>query len=140
MYKNILLAYDFNNTFNNVPEQLLNLTEHADDAEITIFNVIPEGELQTSVRYDDKHFEEIAQEKSEKLKPFVKQLEDSGLNVTVKFATGYIKQMILEEIEENNYEMIVMSNKRSKPELKNVLGNVTHKIANNANIPVLIIK
>lgn len=33
-----------------------------------------------------------------------------------------------------------MSNKRAKPDIKNVLGNVTHKIANSANIPVLIIK
>ncbi|NLK11535.1 MAG: universal stress protein, partial [Staphylococcus equorum] len=60
MYKKILLAYDFGNTFDNVPQELQNLTAGVDDAEITIFNVISEGDLQTSVRYDGKHFEELA--------------------------------------------------------------------------------
>lgn len=71
MYKNILLAYDFDNSFNNVPEALQNLTVGVDDAEITVFHVIPESELETSVRYDNKHFEDLAHEKSELLEPFV---------------------------------------------------------------------
>ena len=60
--------------------------------------------------------------------------------MTVKFGTGQIRNTILEEIEEHDYEIIVMSNKRAKADIKNVLGNVTHKIANHAHIPVLIIK
>ncbi|MFQ3872333.1 universal stress protein [Staphylococcus sp. Mo2-1] len=140
MYKKILLAYDFGNTFDNVPKELQNLTVGVDDAEITIFNVISEGELQTSVRYDGKHFEELANEKGKELDPFVQKLEDLGLNVRVRFSTGYIKQSILQEVEENHYDIIVMSNKRAKSDIKNVLGNVTHKIANSANLPVLIIK
>ncbi|AQM41156.1 universal stress protein [Staphylococcus cohnii] len=140
MYKNILLAYDFDNSFNNVPQELQNLTTGVDNAKITIFNVIPEGDLQTSVRYDGKHFEELAEEKGKELSPFVEKLESLGLKIQVKFRSGYIKQEILNEIEENNYDIVVMSNKRAKPDIKNVLGNVTHKIANSANIPVLIIK
>ncbi|MBB2507070.1 hypothetical protein G5S33_00461 [Staphylococcus cohnii subsp. cohnii] len=140
MYKNILLAYDFDNSFNNVPKELQNLTTGVDNAKITIFNVIPEGDLQTSVRYGGKHFEELAEEKGNEISPFVEKLESLGLKIQVKFRYGYIKQEILSEIEENSYDIIVMSNKRAKPDIKNVLGNVTHKIANSANIPVLIIK
>lgn len=139
MYKNILLAYDFDNSFNNVPEELKNLTACVDNAEITVFNVIPESELETSVRYDNKHFEDLAREKSELLKPFVNKLEDLGLNVNIRFKTGYIKNSILPEIKEHNYDIIVMSNTRTKSDIKNILGNVTHKIASNVDTPVLIV-
>lgn len=140
MYKNILLAYDFDNSFNNVPNELQNLTTGVDDAKITIFNVIPEGDLQTSVRYNGVHFKELADEKGKTLTPFVEKLEELGLKTQVKFSSGYIKQAILKEIEMHHYDIIVMSNKRAKSDIKNVLGNVTHKIANSANIPVLIVK
>ncbi|MGW7976316.1 universal stress protein [Staphylococcus xylosus] len=139
MYKNILLAYDFDNSFNNVPEELQNLTAGADEAEITVFHVIPESELETSVRYDNKHFEDLAHEKSELLEPFVNKLEDLGLNVNIRFSTGYIKNSILSEINEHSYDIIVMSNTRTKSDIKNILGNVTHKIASNVDIPVLIV-
>lgn len=140
MYENILLAYDFDNKFNNVPAELERLTSASDDSQITIFNVISESELETSVRYKNVHFEELVEGKKEQLKPFIDELKSRDLNVSVKFKSGYIKQSILEEINENNYDVIVMSNKRARPNIKNVLGNVTHKIANSANIPVLIIK
>ena len=139
MYKNILLAYDFDNSFNNVPEELQNLTAGVDDAEITVFHVIPESELETSVRYDNKHFEDLAHEKSELLEPFVNKLEGLGLNVNIRFSTGYIKNSILSEINEHSYDIIVMSNTRTKSDIKNILGNVTHKIASNVDIPVLIV-
>ena len=139
MYKNILLAYDFDNSFNNVPEELQNLTAGVDDAEITVFHVIPESELETSVRYDNKHFEDLAHERSELLEPFVNKLEDLGLNVNIRFSTGYIKNSILSEINEHSYDIIVMSNTRTKSDIKNILGNVTHKIASNVDIPVLIV-
>lgn len=139
MYKKILLAYDFDNSFNNVPKELENLTYGVENAEVTVFNVIPEGELETSVRYDNKHFEDLANEKSEALSPFIQKLETLDLKVNVKFKTGYIKQSILAEINENAYDIVIMSNKREKSELKNILGNVTHKIASNVDIPVLIV-
>ncbi|RIP17701.1 universal stress protein, partial [Staphylococcus gallinarum] len=75
MYKKILLADDFDNSFNNVPKELENLTNGVENAEVTVFNVIPESELETSVRYDNKHFEDLANEKNEVLSPFIQQLE-----------------------------------------------------------------
>ena len=33
------------------------------------------------------------------------------------------------EIEDHDYDVIVMSNKRSKRDIKHVLGHVTHKVA-----------
>ena len=140
MYKKILLPYDFGNSFTNVPAQLVNLTNNNEDSIITIFNVISEGEMADNVKYQGKHFDEISEDKVEDLKPFTDQLDELGLNYNIKIKTGRVVQELLKEINENDYEIVVMSNRRSKMEIKHVLGHVTHKIAKRVNLPVMIIK
>lgn len=140
MYKNILLPYDFGNSFANVPDQLEKLTDNSKEAVITIFNVITENEMADNVKYQGKHFDDIAKERVEDLKPFTDKLDECGLNYKIHFATGRILAELKKEIETNDYEVVVMSNKRSKKDIKHVLGHVTHKVAKRANIPVMIIK
>lgn len=140
MYKNILLPYDFGNSFSNVPEELAKLTSKSKDAKITIFNVIAESEQANNVKYQGKHFEDLTKDKVEDLKPFTEKLDELGLNYNIHFRTGRVVHELLEEIEENDYEVIVMSNRRAKRDIKHVLGHVTHKVAKRVNIPVLIIK
>ncbi len=140
MYKKILLPYDFGNSFSNVPDQLMKLTDGSPDAEITIFNVISETEQADNVKYHGKHFEDICKDKVEDLKPFTDQLDERGLKYRTAFKTGRIIPELLNEVNENDYEIVVMSNKRSKRDIKHVLGHVTHKLAKRVNIPVLIIK
>lgn len=140
MYKEILLPYDFGNSFINVPEQLVNLTNGDENSVITIFNVISENEMADNVKYQGKHFDDIANDKVEDLKPFTEKLDELGLNYNIKIKTGRVVQELLKEINENDYEIVVMSNKRSKIDIKHVLGHVTHKIAKRVNTPVMIVK
>ncbi|WP_412518374.1 universal stress protein [Staphylococcus simulans] len=140
MYNNILVPYDFGNAFNNVPDQLEALTKNNDQAKITVYHVISETELANYVRYQNKHFEEVTKEKEVDMKPFIKELEDRGLNYEIVFTTGSPTIEILDELEKNHYDMVVMSNKRSRVEIKHVLGHVTHKVAKRSNTPVLIVK
>lgn len=140
MYKKILLPYDFGNSFINVPEQLVNLTNGDGNSVITIFNVISENEMADNVKYQGKHFDDIANDKVEDLKPFTEKLDELGLNYNIKIKTGRVVQELLKEINENDYEIVVMSNKRSKMDIKHVLGHVTHKVAKRVNTPVMIIK
>lgn len=140
MYKNILVPFDFGNAFNNVPEQLQKLTGGSEDAQITVFNVISETDLANYVRYQNKHFEEVTKEKEEDMQPFIKKLEDLNLQYEIVFTVGSATIEILSELEANDYDIVVMSNKRSRVELKHVLGHVTHKVAKRANTPVLIVK
>lgn len=140
MYKKILLPYDFGNSFINVPEQLVNLTNGDGSSVITIFNVISENEMADNVKYQGKHFDDIANDKVEDLKPFTEKLDELGLNYNIKIKTGRVVQELLKEIKENDYEIVVMSNKRSKMDIKHVLGHVTHKVAKRVNTPVMIIK
>ncbi|PWZ87377.1 universal stress protein, partial [Staphylococcus pseudintermedius] len=108
--------------------------------EIVVFNVISETELATYVRYQGKHFEEVVEEKKKEMKPFLKTIEDVGLSYKVKFATGSPTKEIVNEVGNEHYDIVVMSNKRSEMDIKHVLGHVTHKIAKRVNIPVLIVK
>ena len=140
MYKKILLPYDFGNSFTNVPAQLVNLTNNNENSIITIFNVISEGEMADNVKYQGKHFDEISEDKVEDLKPFTDQLDELGLNYNIKIKTGRVVNELLKEINENDYEIVVMSNRRSKMDIKHVLGHVTHKVAKRVNTPVMIIK
>lgn len=140
MYKKILLPYDFGNSFTNVPEQLLKLTDSSEEALITIFNIISENEMADNVKFQGKHFDDIAKDKIEDLKPFTNQLDQLGLKYEIHMETGRIIHELLKKIDENDYEVVVMSNKRSKRDIKHVLGHVTHKVAKRVNTPVLIIK
>lgn len=140
MYEHVLVPYDFGNSFENVPEQLKKLTQGASTYKIVIFNVISENELANYVRYQGKHFEDVVQEKKEEMRPFLKTLEDQGLDYQIKFTTGSPTNEIVNEIEGEGYDIVVMSNKRSEVDIKHVLGHVTHKIAKRVNVPVLIIK
>ncbi|HAR6200686.1 TPA: universal stress protein [Staphylococcus pseudintermedius] len=140
MFSNILVPYDFGNSFKNVPEQLKKLTGNNAPYEIVVFNVISETELANYVRYQGKHFEEVVEEKKKEMKPFLKTIEDVGLSYKVKFATGSPTKEIVNEVGNEHYDIVVMSNKRSEMDIKHVLGHVTHKIAKRVNIPVLIVK
>ncbi|MEB7432519.1 universal stress protein [Staphylococcus chromogenes] len=140
MYEHVLVPYDFGNSFKNVSEQLKKLTQGASTYKIVIFNVISENELANYVRYQGKHFEDVVQEKKEEMRPFLKTLEDQGLDYQIKFTTGSPTNEIVNEIEGEGYDIVVMSNKRSEVDIKHVLGHVTHKIAKRVNVPVLIIK
>ena len=140
MYKKILVPYDFGNSFINVPEQLKKLTGDNQHHMITIFNIISEGEHANSVRYDGKHFDTLVEEKKEFMRPFTDHLEELGLNYQVQFESGLIMKTLLKEIKNNDYDVVVMSNKLSKKDIKHVLGHVTHKIAKRVNTPVVIVK
>lgn len=140
MYRSILVPFDFGNSFDNVPAQLAKLTNSSKESTITIFNVITENEMADNVKYQGKHFDDIAKERVENMQFFTDQLEEYGLNYKIYFGTGRVIAELKKEIESNEYELVVMSNKRSKRTLKHVLGHVTHKVAKRANIPVMIIK
>ena len=139
MHKHILLPYDFDNSFSNVPEQIKNIAP-ADDHLITIFHVIPEGEVSDSVIFEMRYYPDLVKQKESQLAPFLQELDELGLNWEVKFQSGRVSSTIMKDINGHDYDIVVMSNRHSKRELKHVLGNVTQKIAKRANIPVLIVK
>ena len=140
MYKNILVPFDFGNSFTNVPDELVKLTRGNEEAKVTVFNVIPENEMADNVKFQGKHFDDITKERIEDMDFFKKELDSRPLNYEFKFKSGPVIASLKDEINNGNYDVVVMSNKRSRMQIKHVLGHVTHKIAKRVNIPVIIIK
>src|SRR5699024_4097504 len=93
-----------------------------------------------NVKYQGKHFDDIAKDRVEDLKPFTDKLDECGLKYNIHFATGRILAELKKEMETNDYEIVVMSNKRPKKYIKHAVGHDPHKVAKRANIPVMIIK
>src|SRR5699024_11747218 len=80
MYKNILVPFDFGNSFTNVPDELVKLTRGKEEAKVTIFNVIPENEMADNVKFQGKHFDDITKERIEDMDFFRKELDQRPLN------------------------------------------------------------
>ena len=70
MYKNILLPYSFENDFDNIPENLAKLV--GEDSTVVVHNVMTENDLLASVRYENKHKEDIIKEKKKNFLHFLK--------------------------------------------------------------------
>ncbi|HDH5345457.1 TPA: universal stress protein, partial [Staphylococcus aureus] len=73
MFKNILLPYDFENDFSAIPDYLEKVTD--EDSVVVIYHVVTENDLAISVKYYNKHKEDIIREKEKKLTPFLRELE-----------------------------------------------------------------
>ena len=143
MNKNILLPYSFENDFDNIPENLAKLVEET--STVVIHNVMTENDLLASVRYENKHKEDIIKEREEALAPFLEKLKALGINYKVAIEFGPVKDTILEriqfgDIDVGEFDLVVMSNHRVSIDIKHVLGDVTHKVAKRSPIPVLIVK
>lgn len=140
MYKKILLPYDFDNSFDNVPDQLVKLTKGRKDSMVIVVNVITEGELSKYKRDQNLRFDDVVKLKEKDIEPFKKKMREHNINFSTVYRSGNIMEQLLSEINDNDYDIVVMSNKRSRRDTKYVLGNVTHKVAKRVNTPVLIVK
>ena len=61
MYKNILVPFDFGNSFTNVPDELVKLTRGNEEAKVTVFNVIPENEMADNVKFQGRQEEHTSE-------------------------------------------------------------------------------
>lgn len=82
----------------------------------------------------------FSEDKIKELKPFTDELEKSNLEYEIHFEVGRVINELLSEVNDHDYEMVVMSNKHSKRDIKHVPGHVTQKVVKRFNTPVMIIK
>ena len=132
MFKNILLPYDFENDFSAIPDYLEKVTD--EDSVVVIYHVVTENDLAISVKYYNKHKEDIIREKEKKLTPFLRELEKRDIKDTI------LEKITSGDINNGEFDLVIMSNHRVDLNIKHVLGDVTHKIAKRSSVPVLIVK
>ena len=78
MFKNILLPYDFENDFSAIPDYLEKVTD--EDSVVVIYHVVTENDLAISIKYYNKHKEDIIREK-EKTHSILRELEKEVFNI-----------------------------------------------------------
>ena len=115
MFKNILLPYDFENDFSAIPDYLEKVTD--EDSVVVIYHVVTENDLAISIKYYNKHKEDIIREKEKKLTPFLRELEKRGIQYKIDVDFGHIKDTILEkitsgDINNGEFDLVIMSNHR----------------------------
>ncbi len=129
MYQQILLAYDCEEKFETIIQELNKLTgapsteDESKDVVITVLVVIPQPKLETSIIYDNKHFEETVKEERIKFKPFLEDLKLNGFNYETKFISGDFKEEVLREIQTDKYEIAILCNRKLKLKRKDVFGD-----------------
>lgn len=146
MYKNILLAYDCEENFETVIQELNKIASNhlnsspKDPTLVTVFIIIPQQLLERSIAYQNKHFENIVTNEKEKFRPFFNDLEICGFCYETKYVCGNVKKEVLSELNRKNYDLIIVCNRKSKFKTKDALGNASYRISKNTNIPTLIIR
>ena len=78
MFKNILLPYDFENDFSAIPDYLEKVTD--EDSVVVIYHVVTENDLAISIKYYNKHKEDIIREKK-KTHSILRELEKEVFNI-----------------------------------------------------------
>lgn len=138
MFKNILLPYDFENDFSSVPSYLEKIVGKG--STVTIYHVVTDNNFAMNLQDYIEHKNNIIREKEEMLSPFLHELDKKEIQYNVEIEFGVIKDTILEKINNDDVDLVIMSNHRVNLNIKHILGDVTHKIAKRSPVPVMIIK
>lgn len=74
------------------------------------------------------------------LEASVSGLDLSGLTVTQKLEAGHPVTVILDQIEEQKVDLVVMGSHGYGPIVGSVLGSVSQRVLQRAEVPVMIVK
>ncbi len=67
-------------------------------------------------------------------------LQDQGIEFTTQVRYGYAAEQILQEIEQGDYDLLIMGARGRSRLTRFLLGSVTFRILEHAGIPVLIVR
>lgn len=144
MYKNILVAIDESEMSQAILDTTLRIAE-PDISHVTLLFVgkkfLPStsGFVHVSKEYLEK-FNKEAQEQGVKiLSKYNNQLIPKGITAQEVFLQGDPAKQILQYAKDTNQEMIIIGSRGLSGIKEMLLGSVSHKVAQLANCPVLIV-
>jgi nucleotide-binding universal stress UspA family protein len=125
--KKILVGVDGSDSSKKAAKKAAELFAH--DAEITLINVIEAAVKEDKIKeMTQKNLEEEAQ-----------YFKEKGLKVNIEIHFGHPAEMICEIAEKNNYDLIVIADKREGIK-RFLLGSTSEKVIRHAQTSVLIVK
>jgi nucleotide-binding universal stress UspA family protein len=125
--KKILIGVDGSDNSKKAAKKAAELLD--DDVEITLVNVI-----ETAVK--EEHIRDHVQNNLEEESLYFKK---KGLKVDIEIHYGHPAEMICEIAEKNNFDLIVLADKREGIK-RFFLGSTSDKVVRHAKTSVLIIK
>ena len=137
MYKNILLGVDTQLKNEKALKEVSKLA--GPDTVVTILNAIGEQDAQASIKAGT-HINELTEKRSQLLEKTRTTLEDYGIDYDQIIVRGNPKDELVKHANSGKYEIVVLSNRKAESQKKFVLGSVSHKVAQRATLPVLIVK
>ncbi|MCM3786739.1 universal stress protein [Neobacillus mesonae] len=142
-FSKIILAYDGSELANKALKKAVELAKLSENTQLDIVHVydfprvfIGEGlaPIPPSVNSD---VYELAEETIDELK---KRLADEQLDAKVELIQGSPVDVILEYAIQNNSDLIVIGSRGLSGIREFVLGSVSHRVVQEAAVPVLVIK
>ncbi|GEN35003.1 MULTISPECIES: universal stress protein [Aneurinibacillus] len=148
MFKKILVAIDGSEMSDKALEAALSIAKEQ-GAKVSLLHVGKEvvvppymvGEMVYISREYDIDFDEAMKKEGEELLGQAKaKAEKQGIETETIYVKGDPARQIVEQAEENGYQLIVIGSRGLSGFKELMLGSVSHKVSQLANCPVLIVK
>ncbi len=135
----ILVPIDGSDHAEKALDYALNMAEKH-DAKVEILTVV--DEVKTSPDWAREYSEKLKEQGEEVLaKTFSKAVKQKpNIKISKRLAEGYTSEKILECAENGHHDLIIMGNRGMGLVRSLVLGGVSSRVVNQADIPVLIVK
>jgi nucleotide-binding universal stress UspA family protein len=112
-------------------------------AEIILLYVVDSSALDEIVRLSGRERPHLLQEMQESglklLQSLSQEAQQQGVTATIDIHTGMPDEVIMDEVKRHQAEMIVMGKIGRKRHRRSLLGSVTERILEAADIPVLVV-
>ncbi|WP_454192553.1 universal stress protein [Paenibacillus sp. Marseille-Q7038] len=142
-FSKILLAYDGSPVSNKALEKAVELAEMSENSVLDVVHVydfprvfIGEGLAPIPPSVNNEVYE-LAEQTVEEAK---QRLAAVGSNAQVELIQGSPVDVIIEYIKQNDIDLIVLGSRGLSGIREFMLGSVSHRVAQEVSIPVLIVK
>ena len=133
---NILFPTDFSDNAKIAFEVLASVANHY-NAKVTLYHVQDVNIVFPHLKYKLTEFNTIDKQRLDVLK---QALLDRGIKeVTVKFETGHAKQAIINEINNNKYNLVVMGTQGRGWIEEVFIGGIAHAVIRKSNSSLLLV-
>ena len=139
MYKKILLAADGSEHSKRATENAIFLAKWSSNSKIVILYVVDPEKSKSDVLSNWKSVD-VVDIRKERIKVIENLVRQAGISYEVEFLHGEPGPVIVEHANKNHFDVVVIGSRGLNALREFVLGSVSHKVAKQANCPVMIVK
>lgn len=139
MYKSILLAADGSENSKRAGKQAAQLASLVKGCEVTIVYVSDFKE-DSNEEIHDGGAVEFDLSRKKKILPIREALEHEKIYYKTEILHGRPAPIIIELANEGNFDLVVIGSRGLNPISEMILGSVSHKVVNQVQCPVLVVK